>query len=169
MAETLRVLVYGSIDAGVCDSVRLGVYRDLLAEHDVELRTWGEFNDYRIQVPADYADRLDDAVRDGVATIDLSPIEWADVLVFRRWYGTVYACDDCDYAASDSATLAGHCRENGHAPVMPATGSSATCWIRSSAIERCCAGGRWSTSSTTTCSRPSRGSGSIGASRATST
>jgi hypothetical protein len=117
MSETLRVLVYGSIDAGVCDSVRLGVYRDLLAEHDVELRTWGEFNDYRIQIPADYVDRLDDAVRDGVATVDLSPIEWADVLVFRRWYGTVHACDNCDYAAPDANTLASHCRERGHTPV----------------------------------------------------
>ena len=29
MVDTLRVLVYGSIDAGACDSVRLGVYRDL--------------------------------------------------------------------------------------------------------------------------------------------
>jgi hypothetical protein len=118
MAETLRVLVYGSIDAGVCDSVRLGIYRDLLAEHDIELRTWGDFNDYAVQVPADYADRLDDAVRDGVATVDLSPINWADVVVFRRWYGTVYACDDCDYAAPDAATLADHCQTAGHAPIV---------------------------------------------------
>jgi hypothetical protein len=117
MGEPLRVLVYGSIDAGVCDSVRLGVYRGLLADHGVELRTWGEFNDYRVQVPPAYADRLDDAVRDGVAVIDTSPIEWADVLVFRRYYATVCACDECDYAAPDAATLAGHCKTTGHAPV----------------------------------------------------
>ncbi len=117
MGEPLRVLVYGSIDAGVCDSVRLGVYRDLLAVHGVELRTWGEFNDYRVQVPPAYAGRLDDAIRDGVAEIDLSPIEWADVLVFRRYYSTVYACDECDCTAPDAATLAGHCKMTGHAPV----------------------------------------------------
>ena len=117
MGELLRVLVYGSVDAGACDSVRLGVYRDLLLEHGVELRTWGEFTDYRVQVPADYADRLDDAFRDGVATIDLSPIEWADVLVFRRWYGTVHACENCDYAAADAAALADHCARAGHEPV----------------------------------------------------
>jgi len=117
MAETLRVLVYGSIDAGVCDSVRLGMYRDLLGRHDVELRTWGEFNDYRIQIPSDYVNRLDDAVRDGVATIDLSPIEWADVLVFRRWYGTIIGCEDCDYVAPDTASLERHCQETGHAPI----------------------------------------------------
>jgi hypothetical protein len=118
MADLLRVLVYGSIDAGVCDFVRLGVYRDLLAAHGVELRTWGDFNDYLVQVPPAYADRLDDAVRDGVATLDLSPIDWADVLVFRRWNGTVYACDNCDYAAPDSATLIRHTAATGHAPVV---------------------------------------------------
>jgi hypothetical protein len=117
MAETLHVLVYGSIDVGVCDSVRLGVYRDLLEKHGVELRTWGELNDYRVQIPADYSDRLDDAVRDGVATVDLSPIEWADVLVFRRWYGTIIGCEDCDFVAQDTARLDGHVRETGHAPI----------------------------------------------------
>jgi len=63
MADTLHVLVYGSIDVGVCDFVRLGVYRDLLQQHGVELRTWGEFNDYRVQGPADYADRMLSALR----------------------------------------------------------------------------------------------------------
>lgn len=114
MGDLLHVLVYGSVDAGTCDSVRLGVYRDLLVEHGVELRTWGDFTDYRIQVPAAYADRLDDAIRDGVAEIDLSPIEWADVLVFRRWYGTVHACDDCDFAAPDRAALERHLQGAGH-------------------------------------------------------
>jgi hypothetical protein len=117
MGEPLRVLVYGSVDAGPCDSVRLGIYRDLLLEHGVEMRTWGEFNDYSVQVPPTYADRLDDAIRDGVATCDISPIEWADVVVFRRWYGTVHACDVCDFAAPDEAALAGHAQATGHAMV----------------------------------------------------
>lgn len=118
MGESLRVLVYGSVDAGACDSVRLGVYRDLLGAQGVELRTWGEFNDYRISVPADYADRIDDAVRDGVATVDLSPLEWADVLLFRRWYGTVHACEQCDFAAADATSVRDHCRTEGHEPVV---------------------------------------------------
>jgi hypothetical protein len=118
MGEMLRVLVYGSIDGGVCDFVRLGVYRDLLTEHGVELRTWGEFNDYAVQVPADYADRLDDAVHDGVATVDLSPIEWADVILFRRWYGTVHACEVCDFAAPDQAAVARHSQSTGHPMVV---------------------------------------------------
>jgi Glycosyl transferase family 2/Glycosyl transferases group 1 len=117
MGEPLHVLVYGSIDAGACDSVRLGVYRELLRDHGIEMRTWGEINDYRVQIPAAYADRLDDAIRDGVASVDMSPIDWADVLVFRRWYGTVHACDDCDFAGPDAAALAAHASTAGHQPV----------------------------------------------------
>ncbi len=116
MGESLRVLVYGSVAAGACDSVRLGVYRDLLAGHGVELRTWGELNDYRVTVPPAYANRVGDAIRDGVAVVDTSPIDWADVVVFRRWYGTVPACEDCDFAGRDDAALAGHLRTRGHRP-----------------------------------------------------
>ena len=118
MAQPLHVLVYGSVDAGPCDSVRLGVYRDLLPAHGVELRTWGEMNDYRVQIPPDYAGRLDDAFRDGVAAVDTSPMEWADVLLFRRWYGTVFACEDCDYAAPSAAMLQAHAQATGHAVVF---------------------------------------------------
>jgi hypothetical protein len=114
MGEPLRVLVYGSVDAGPCDSVRLGVYRDLLLDQGVEMRTWGEINNYRVQVPPEYADRLDDAIRDGVATVDTAPIEWADVILFRRWYGTVHACEDCDFAATDQEKLARHAQATGH-------------------------------------------------------
>jgi hypothetical protein len=114
MSESLRVLVYGSISDGACDSVRLGVYRDLLRHHDVELRTWGELNDYRVSVPPAYAERLADAIRDGVAVVDTSPIDWADVVVFRRFYGTVPACEDCDFAARDETVLMRHLRATGH-------------------------------------------------------
>ena len=114
MTEPLHVLVYGSVDDGACDSVRLGGYRGLLREHGVDLRTWGELNDYRVDMPAAYAGRIDDAIRDGVAVIDTSPLDWADVLVFRRYYGTGHACASCDFAAPDAATLDAHNRSTGH-------------------------------------------------------
>ena len=40
MAEPLHVLVYGTVDFGSCDFVRLGAFRELLRDHDVEMRTW---------------------------------------------------------------------------------------------------------------------------------
>ena len=108
MTEPLHVLVYGSIGEGVCDVYRLGMYRDRLAALGVEMRTWGDFNDYLVQVPAGYEDRVDDAIRDGVAQIDRAPIDWADVIVFRRWYGLTPACNDCDTGGPTEAAIAAH-------------------------------------------------------------
>ena len=71
-------------------------------------------NDYRDRVPPAYADRLDDAIADGVAEIDTSPLEWADVLILRRWYGTVHACEMCDFAAQSEAELQAHAAATGH-------------------------------------------------------
>ena len=58
MNETVRVLVYGSTSAGVCDFYRLGMYRDRLAGLGIEMRTWSEFNDCTIEIPDSYAGRL---------------------------------------------------------------------------------------------------------------
>jgi hypothetical protein len=118
MTDSLRVLVYGSVNDGPCDSVRLGVYRDLLVGHGIEMRTWGELNDYRVQVPPDHADRLDEAIASGLAQVDTSPLDWADVVLFRRWYGTVHACNDCDFAAHDEAGILAHARSAGHSPIV---------------------------------------------------
>src|ERR1035437_868759 len=88
MTEPLHVLVYGSTNAGVCDFYRLGMYAERLAALGVEMRTWSDFNDYAVRVPGEYADRLDEAVRLGLAQIDRSPIDWADVILFRRWWSS---------------------------------------------------------------------------------
>jgi len=119
MTEPLHVLVYGSIGEGVCDVYRLGMYRDRLAALGVEMRTWGDFNDYLVQVPAGYQDRIEDAIREGVAQIDRTPIDWADVIVFRRWYGLTPACNDCDTVGPSEAAIAGHCRATGHTRNFP--------------------------------------------------
>ena len=119
MTTPIHVLVYGSIGEGVCDVYRLGMYRERLAGLGVELRTWGDFNDYTVEVPAGYENRLDDAFRDGVAQIDRAPIDWADVIVFRRWYGLSPACNDCDTTATTEAAIGSHCATTGHTPNFP--------------------------------------------------
>ena len=118
MTGPIHVLVYGSIGDGVCDVYRLGMYRDRLASLGVEMRTWGEFNDYTIRVPPDYADRLDDAIRNGVAQIDRAPIDWADVILFRRWYSVAPACETCD-TTGPPAAISAHCAATGHTPNTP--------------------------------------------------
>jgi hypothetical protein len=118
MTEPLHVLVYGSMADGVCDFYRLGMHRDRLAGLGVEMRSWSDFNDYVLRVPPEYADRLRDAVSAGVARIDRAPIDWADVVLFRRWYSVAPCCEDCDTTGS-AKFVADHCRETGHRPNTP--------------------------------------------------
>ena len=94
------------------------MYRDRLARLGVEMRTWSEFNDHTINVPTGYEQRVEDAIRDGVAQVDWAPIDWADVILFRRWYSVAPCCEDCDTTGSDDF-VATHCRAMGHRQNTP--------------------------------------------------
>ena len=119
VTEPIHVLAYGPIGVGVCDQYRLGMYRERLAALGVELRTWGDFNDYLVNVPLGYENRIEDAIRDGVAQIDRAPIEWADVIVFRRWHALTPSCNECDTVGPDGAAIEAHCAKVGHTPGVP--------------------------------------------------
>jgi hypothetical protein len=113
MSGTVRVLIYGSASAGVCDYYRLGMYRDRLAELGVETRLWSDFGETAIEIPDRYAGRLADAVHDGVAQLNRAPLDWADVILFRRWYSVAPCCEDCDTTGTETL-VAGHCAATGH-------------------------------------------------------
>ncbi len=113
MTADVHVLVVGSVESGVCDFYRFGLYRPWLAELGVELRPWN----VAARVPAALAHDPDAAlaaVREGSALPDLDPIDWADVVVFRRTYATSWVCADCDTAGPDRETAAEHCSSAGH-------------------------------------------------------
>ena len=97
-AEPLHVLVYGSIDRGVCDGYRFGMFADRLIGEGIELRPWDR---HRILVPTSFQDDPARAVEGGLADLDRETLDWADVIVFRRWYQTVWACADCDIEPGD--------------------------------------------------------------------
>ena len=103
MTDALHVLVYGTLDAGACDSLRVGMHRDRLAALDVEVRTWQE------------ALELAGIVGPNAAAVDdpeaiLAPFAWADVIVFRRWRSTVPRCTECGLLADTIERLGGHVR-----------------------------------------------------------
>lgn len=115
MSGSLHLLVYyGGQDLGPCDYFRLGAYVPLLAELGIEVRAWTDFNDYVLRVPPDYADRPEEAARAGLATIDRTPIDWADVILFRRWHPTRPACEPCDLVFVTRAEAAAHGAQTGH-------------------------------------------------------
>lgn len=117
MTDTVHVVAYyPELSTGPCGYMRMGLYQQLLAEHGIEIRPWTDFDDFIFQVPPEYLDRPREAIRDGLAQFNWTPIEWADVILFRRWHATVPQCADCDTVASSDDDIATHCRTTGHHP-----------------------------------------------------
>ena len=116
MTDPVRVLLYGDLHGGVSESVRFGAVAPWLAGLGVELRTWESMAPYRLFVPTELVGDLDLAVKEGRASVDLSPLAWADVLVFRRWYATAHACLDCDTVMRRAEQMWLHTRSTGHRP-----------------------------------------------------
>jgi glycosyltransferase involved in cell wall biosynthesis len=116
MAQALHVLVYGTLDAGVCDTYRFGMHRETLAARGIELRGMSRFE---LGVPMEEAGSLDAAFASDGAVLDRSEIDWADVIVFRRFYLTQWSCAECALVNPDKARLERHRAGTGHAIVEP--------------------------------------------------
>ena len=108
-AKSLRVLVYGTLDSAACDLLRVGVYREPLLGHGVEMRAWAEFED---------AVTGRAAGSEGLESV-LAPIDWADVVVFRRWRSTAPRCTECGLLAPSVDELTAHVRTSGHYTLVP--------------------------------------------------
>jgi hypothetical protein len=88
--EPLHVLVWGSVADGPCHYFRGHLFDKPLAALGVELRSIS-----RLEQDAGH--------------VDTSPLDWADVLMFRRFYGTSYQCArGCDFRTHDVAEAAKH-------------------------------------------------------------
>lgn len=111
MPPPVNVLVYGPLDAGSCDVYRAGMFRDHLAALGVNLRAWTELT---VNFAPGYEARPEEALRDGAFEIDHSDLDWADVIVFRRYYFTAFACDASDAASLVEADMIEHARVSGH-------------------------------------------------------
>ncbi len=116
MATPINVLVYGSLDAGSCDVFRVGMYRDHLAALGVTVRPWTEL---RVDFATGWEKRPQEALDAGAFEVDRTALDWADVIVFRRYYFTTAACLVCDTASQSEAEIAEHGRLTGHATRGP--------------------------------------------------
>jgi glycosyltransferase involved in cell wall biosynthesis len=119
---TLRVLVYGTLDAGVADALRVGIFREPLGELGVELRSWTEFADDVLNGgsgtggPAEPEARPD---AEALRAAGLSALAWSDVILFRRWRSTHAVCTECAAPFAEEAALTAHVRGSGHRTLVP--------------------------------------------------
>lgn len=128
MTDPLHLLVYGSIDAGVTDSLRIGVYRAPLAGFGIEVRCWDSFADDVLnggtgsggaaespRGPGPATERPDAAaLRDA----GLTALAWADVVLLRRWRSTHSVCTECERGFERDPELAAHARSTGHRTLL---------------------------------------------------
>ena len=111
MTSSLHVLVYGSFDAGACDEIRFGMHVAALAERGVELRSLESMS---VSVPAALAGSKDAAFASEDAVVDRAQLDWADVIVFKRFYVTQWSCRDCALVGASGADLVRHRLGTGH-------------------------------------------------------
>lgn len=112
----LHVLLIGPLSGAACDVYRFGMHQAALAAHGVELRA---FAGARLTVPASEAHSLDRAYASADLVMDRSEIDWADVLVFRRFYTTHWACLDCAFTSPREAQARLHATSVKHELVEP--------------------------------------------------
>jgi glycosyltransferase involved in cell wall biosynthesis len=107
----LHVLVIGPLTGGACNVYRFGMHRAALAALGVELRA---FAGARMAVPMRDAGSLDAAYASPDLVVDRSELDWADVIVFRRFYSTHWTCLDCAFVGDRESTAREHATSVGH-------------------------------------------------------
>jgi glycosyltransferase involved in cell wall biosynthesis len=111
----LKVLIWGTAHEGPCAYHRGDVFTSPLREnHDIELRSISSIN-YKPALGWEDKDPLL-AFESGKMEVDVEPIEWADVIVFRRYYNTALKCGEyrspqdpgCGFSTLDEDEAAAH-------------------------------------------------------------
>ncbi len=108
------MLVYGELADGVSDLYRFGQFQGALAHHRIVLQPWSALANYEVRLPAIPGLDVDEAIALGLGSIEQRALDWADVMVFRRWYSLGFCCTACDTLGADAAGLAAHGRATGH-------------------------------------------------------
>jgi hypothetical protein len=110
----LKVIVWGTAEEGPCAYYRGGMFDEPLRELGIEQR---HLSKVEFKPAAGWEDKPpEEAFRAGKIEVDLEPIEWADIILFRRYYNTSMQCGrgtgpenpGCGFRTQDLAVAATH-------------------------------------------------------------
>ena len=114
MSDTLKVLVWGTAEQGACAYFRGYMYDEPLKELGIEMRHISKV-DFRAM--KGWRNKpIEEAYRAGKIELDKRPIEWADVVMLRRYYNTSLKCglytgptsDHCGFSTKDESEAIQH-------------------------------------------------------------
>lgn len=111
MAETVKVLIWGTAEQGPCAYFRGHMYDEELKKHGIEMRHIDKVN--FIADPSAQGMSQAEASAKGLLKIDTSDIDWADVVVFRRYYNSSAQCMDkgCNFRTKSPVEAMAHPHE----------------------------------------------------------
>jgi len=117
MTDELHVLVYGGTESGPCAFYRFEMYREALARLGVVVRP---FVTAQIAFGEAFDERADMALARGEVVLDRDQLDWADVIVFARFYQTSWwRCSTCTTSALSEARAIDHAQLTGHIMTPP--------------------------------------------------
>lgn len=106
MADTVKVLVWGTAEQGPCAYFRGHMFDEELKKLGIEMRHIDKVDFITHQVASGMTET--DAISKGLVKIDTKDIDWADVVMFRRYYNTSAKCETCGKVAKDAQTISSH-------------------------------------------------------------
>lgn len=108
MSDPVHVLVWGTAAEGACAYFRGHLFDEPLKEQGVELR---HITKLEFSIPAEYKGREAEALHAGKVELDLTDLEWADVVMVRRYYNTSIKCGrepSCGFLTQDKEEAVRH-------------------------------------------------------------
>ena len=102
----MNVLVWGTAEQGPCAYFRGHMYDEEWKKMGINVRHIDKVN--FIAKPGAEGLSQDEAMRKGLLSVDTSDIDWADVVMFRRYYNCSAKCNTCGVATKDPAAIQVH-------------------------------------------------------------
>ena len=102
----MNVLVWGTAEQGPCAYFRGHMYDEEWKKMGINVRHIDKVN--FIAKPGAEGLSQDEAMRKGLLAVDTSDIDWADVVMFRRYYNCSAKCNTCGAATKDPAAIQVH-------------------------------------------------------------
>lgn len=102
----MNVLVWGTAEQGPCAYFRGHMFDEEWKQMGINVRHIDKLN----FIAKDGAQGMhqDEAMRKGLLSVDTSDVDWADVVMFRRYYNCSAKCGECGATSKSQAFITAH-------------------------------------------------------------
>lgn len=105
----MNVLVWGTAEQGPCAYFRGHMFDEEWKAMGINVRHIDRVNFIAKSGAEGMAQ--DEAMRQGLLSVDTEPMDWADVVMFRRYYNCSTKCEECGLATKDPEVVSKHQHE----------------------------------------------------------